>query len=214
MLGYIYFAMIKSAESMFKNQPDLSKFSEQTHDHEPNLSFHLANELWKFFPCLSCDFDVIKPNQNDKRPDLIFHKRGIPDKNLLVVEVKRKSNNMVKDWRCKSDEKKIHNHWFQGDLLYEFGVSIVIDETTSCFAFTLFQREPYFDLHFPSAFTEALRNKAKEIDLIAEIVDKIIAAKKANPQADTTAWEREIDELVYRLYDLTDEEIKIVEGKI
>jgi hypothetical protein len=37
--------------------------------------------------------------------------------------------------------------------------------------------------------------------------------KKANPQTDTRELEREIDRLVYQLYDLTDEEIAIVEGK-
>jgi hypothetical protein len=31
-------------------------------------------------------------------------------------------------------------------------------------------------------------------------------------QADTSAWEREIDERVYRLYGLTEEEIKTIEG--
>ncbi len=36
-------------------------------------------------------------------------------------------------------------------------------------------------------------------------------AKRADPSADTSAWEREIDQLVYRLYGLTPEEIKIVE---
>jgi zona occludens toxin (predicted ATPase) len=44
-------------------------------------------------------------------------------------------------------------------------------------------------------------------------VDKHLAAKKSNPQADTSNWEREIDRLVYKLYDLTEEEIGIVEGK-
>ncbi len=43
-------------------------------------------------------------------------------------------------------------------------------------------------------------------------VNKILAAKRADPQADTSAWEREIDQLVYQLYGLTPEEIKIVEG--
>jgi len=45
-----------------------------------------------------------------------------------------------------------------------------------------------------------------------DLVDKILAAKKDNPQADTTAWEKEIDQLVYKLYDLTDEEIAIIEN--
>jgi hypothetical protein len=38
-----------------------------------------------------------------------------------------------------------------------------------------------------------------------------MTAKRANPQADTSAWEQEIDQRVYRLYGLTPEEIKIVE---
>ena len=48
---------------------------------------------------------------------------------------------------------------------------------------------------------------------IAELVGQILAAKKANPDADTSALESEIDKLVYRLYDLTPEEIAVVEGK-
>lgn len=47
---------------------------------------------------------------------------------------------------------------------------------------------------------------------IIEIVEKILSAKKANPQADTSVLEREIDKKVYELYGLTDEEIKIIEG--
>ena len=47
---------------------------------------------------------------------------------------------------------------------------------------------------------------------IEALVDKILVAKKQNPQADTSEWENEIDRLVYRLYDLTEEEIKIVEN--
>jgi hypothetical protein len=44
------------------------------------------------------------------------------------------------------------------------------------------------------------------------LVDKILAAKQQNPQTDTSEWENEIDKLVYRLYELTEEEIKIIEG--
>ena len=44
-------------------------------------------------------------------------------------------------------------------------------------------------------------------------MDKILAAKKANPQADTIKEEAEIDRLVYALYGLSEDEIKTVEGK-
>jgi adenine-specific DNA-methyltransferase len=50
-----------------------------------------------------------------------------------------------------------------------------------------------------------------ERDALVKLVDQILAAKRANPAADVSAWEREIDERVYRLYGLTPEEIKLVE---
>ena len=57
------------------------------------------------------------------------------------------------------------------------------------------------------------------VQQIEALVDKILVAKKhastssaSNPQTDTSHLEREIDELVYKLYDLTDEEIAIIEN--
>ena len=50
--------------------------------------------------------------------------------------------------------------------------------------------------------------------IICGIVDKILSAKKTNTQADITVLEAEIDQLVYQLYGLTDEEIKIVEESV
>ena len=58
-------------------------------------------------------------------------------------------------------------------------------------------------LHTPAGLAED--------DALVKRVDQILAAKRANPAADTSAWEREIDERVYRLYGLTPEEIKVVE---
>ena len=49
-------------------------------------------------------------------------------------------------------------------------------------------------------------------DKLVENVDRILAAKRRNPEAHTTAFEREIDELIYTLYGLTPEEIKLVEA--
>jgi len=43
------------------------------------------------------------------------------------------------------------------------------------------------------------------------LVDQIRAAKKQDPTADTGTLEKEIDQLVYQLYGLTEEERKIVE---
>lgn len=44
------------------------------------------------------------------------------------------------------------------------------------------------------------------------IVNKILSIKNENPKSDTSDLENQIDQLVYKLYDLTEEEIAIVEN--
>ena len=56
-------------------------------------------------------------------------------------------------------------------------------------------------------FSQALKNG------FDKLVDHIITAKKKDPEADTSELEEKIDKMVYDLYDLTPEEIAIVEGK-
>ncbi len=51
------------------------------------------------------------------------------------------------------------------------------------------------------------------VQRIESLVDSILKAKEQNPQTDTSNLEREIDRFVYRLYDLTEEEIGIVEER-
>ena len=46
---------------------------------------------------------------------------------------------------------------------------------------------------------------------IVDLVDTILAKKKHNPQADTSVEENAIDQLVYQLYGLSREEIRIIE---
>ena len=48
---------------------------------------------------------------------------------------------------------------------------------------------------------------------IIALVDKILAAKKLDINADTSDLESQIDELVYTLYGLTEEEKNIIRGK-
>jgi hypothetical protein len=46
------------------------------------------------------------------------------------------------------------------------------------------------------------------------LVDKILSLKKSDPQADTSTLEAEIDQMVYKLYGLAEEEIAIVEKRV
>jgi len=57
----------------------------------------------------------------------------------------------------------------------------------------------------------SVASERAEHDALAGLVGRILAAKRAAPAADTTALEREIDARIYRLYDLTPDEIKLVE---
>lgn len=70
---------------------------------------------------------------------------------------------------------------------------------------------------YKKAFLENLpiaipNNKTEEI--FNSIVDRILAAKKADPQADTLLWEAEIDARVFQLYGLTEEEMLQVLGSL
>ena len=56
--------------------------------------------------------------------------------------------------------------------------------------------------------------KASDPKPIETLVGQVLAAKADNPAADVSALEGEIDQLVYCLYDLTPEEIAVVEGSI
>lgn len=47
---------------------------------------------------------------------------------------------------------------------------------------------------------------------LTALVTRILALKRADPRADTVAEEAEIDRLVYGLYGLTEEEVRLVEG--
>ena len=47
--------------------------------------------------------------------------------------------------------------------------------------------------------------------MIENIANKIISIKKVDKNANTVKLEKQIDEVVYKLYDLTTDEIKIIE---
>ena len=72
---------------------------------------------------------------------------------------------------------------------------------------TLAQIKPTILKDLPVKF-----DNEKILRQIESIVDQILTGRKENPNADTIALEKEIDQLVYQLYELTEEEIKIVEG--
>ncbi len=85
----------------------------------------------------------------------------------------------------------------------------------------------FINWYFRCFLSEGLHfypNDAKELPIpdvspeqqipITEHVDQILDAKHTDPEADTSDLENEIDKLVYELYNLTEDEIAIVEGSV
>ncbi|RVZ20920.1 class I SAM-dependent DNA methyltransferase [Helicobacter pylori] len=71
---------------------------------------------------------------------------------------------------------------------------------------------------YKKAFIERLpipqitKSNQPTADKSIALVDKILQIKEKDPKANTQRLEKEIDALVYQLYNLTDEEIKIIEN--
>ncbi|WQT16256.1 Eco57I restriction-modification methylase domain-containing protein [Helicobacter pylori] len=59
---------------------------------------------------------------------------------------------------------------------------------------------------------ELTKSNQPTADKIIVLVDKILQSKAKDPKANTQKLEKEIDALVYQLYNLTDEEIKTIEN--
>ena len=129
-------------------------------------------------------------------------------KNLYGVENKSIASSIKKfSTMSREDMEKLSE---TEDLRYLLGVM------NSKYASVLLTNNRGGDYHITP---EHIRNipipsatPAQQEPIIA-LVDKILAAKKANPQADTSKEEAEIDTLVYNLYGLTDDEIAIIEEK-
>ncbi|GAA7178268.1 class I SAM-dependent DNA methyltransferase [Helicobacter pylori] len=91
---------------------------------------------------------------------------------------------------------------------------------------TYFYKKKFFPTHmqggafgFDTLSVETLpipqitKSNQPTADKIIALVDKILALKEKDPKANTQELEKEIDALVYQLYHLTDEEIKIIENE-
>jgi hypothetical protein len=55
-------------------------------------------------------------------------------------------------------------------------------------------------------------SSSKHSQKLIEVVDEIINKKKENPEFDTSKLEFQMNQIVYNIYEITEEEIKIIEG--
>ncbi len=103
------------------------------------------------------------------------------------------------------------------DLSLKYILSIINSKLNTYF-FSKFLSTDTLQGSYSSIYPEDIRQipiklpDKLEQDKIICLVDKILILKKENSEAEIDLFLKEIDQLVYRLYSLTDEEIKIVEG--
>lgn len=99
---------------------------------------------------------------------------------------------------------------------YKFALAVLNSKLTNFVYKNLTQEEGRgFAEVKPKNIRKLFIPKLCEIDQkpFIDLADQILTLKKENPHANTSELEAAIDELVYKLYDLSDEEIKIVEGE-
>ena len=131
----------------------------------------------------------------------------VPWYSLHGVENKSIASSIKKFSRLSRSQMEDLSH--KVDLRYLLGVM------NSCYVSELLTTLRGGDYHI---YPEYVRNipiptaTTKQQKSIIDKVDKILAAKKADPNADTSALEAEIDELVFDLYGLTPEERELVKG--
>lgn len=99
---------------------------------------------------------------------------------------------------------------------YKFALAILNSKLTNFVYRNLTQEEGRgFAEVKPKNIRKLFIPKLSETDqqLFINLANEILHVKKETPKADTSELEAKIDVMVYKLYNLSDEEIKIVEGK-
>jgi hypothetical protein len=199
---YPYEDVVKSHSALgrlrnVRKEPTLSRYTAATAEHELNLAFHYAAELRGWFQWLHCDFDVTKNHFNAERPDIILHRRRSNACNFLVIEIKRaRSRHAV-----PADLAQIRDRWFQGELRYPFGASLILDEENQASEVCILSRSrPDEEEWLTSAQLVNPLGPPKFVRVrlrtLAHSVNQLVESN----QADNSALEQRLDQLVLRLF--------------
>ncbi|RKV16812.1 restriction endonuclease [Helicobacter pylori] len=111
------------------------------------------------------------------------------------------------------------------NILYDFRIDrFLILGVLNSKLMTYFYKKKFFPTHMQGGafgfdtlsvetlpFPQITKSNKPTADKITDGAKQILALKEKDPKANTQGSEKEIDALVYQLYNLTDEEIKIIE---
>jgi hypothetical protein len=117
-----------------------------------------------------------------------------------------------------------HHNWFFLAVLNSNLMNYCVQQMTNRFRGGYFavnkqalERLPFRQIDFDNAADKALHNKVVSlVDRMQELNKRLAAAKNPNDkiqlEREIEATDRQINQLVYELYGLTEEEITVVEG--
>lgn len=163
-----------SINSLFRNQPELFTNTDETNMTEWNLGHHVANEISKYIFWLNGDIDITKRNHQNKRPDIIFHKRGINTLNFLVVEVKKNRNDR------HEDISKLKEEWMSLPLKYRFGLFLNIWDINQYEAILLDQRNGQYEISDKTCTFLELPKVSRSIEKRKNEIMSLIVERERN----------------------------------
>ncbi len=102
------------------------------------------------------------------------------------------------------------------NLSNEFLLALINSKFLSFYYYYFIFNQAIRTMHFMPGYSDILPipdNAISFNEKISNLVMDILKTKESEPTTDTSALESEIDHMVYELYGLTEEEIKIVEGR-
>ncbi|MFH1004801.1 MAG: TaqI-like C-terminal specificity domain-containing protein [Bacteroidota bacterium] len=102
------------------------------------------------------------------------------------------------------------------DIDLKFLLGYLNSKFVSWYAYNFIYSQAIRTMHFYDFYIQQLpvpKVAIKDQKPFITLVDKILSAKEENAKADTSKLEKQIDEMVYKLYELTEEEVQIIEGK-
>lgn len=153
----------------------------------------LVNELSKYIFWLNNEVDVAKRNYDNKRPDIIFHKRRTNKFNLLVVEAKKNCSDK------RQDIEKLKVNWMREPLNYRFGAYVNIWDKYRFEAILITRNGEEIQINETNSEyipTEVIKEKSR--DSIINIVEEIGIKPRREPLE--KSLEEKLDNEILRVF--------------
>ena len=123
--------------------------------------------------------------------------------------IQRVKGTIIKDVICGDSCNIIYPKSDDIDIKYLLGI---LNSSTVNYYFKFYNQTNHVPIGEIKNIPFPKVTKVRQEPIIS-VVEKILNIKKSIPNADTSALEHQIDELVYQLYNLTPKEIEIIEGQ-